>query len=264
MHGLLHTVAQAAQTRYAQGLGTQSDAIRAEVERSRISLERERLTRDRRTAEARLNGLLARPMGAPFAEPTELPAVPGPEQLEPDRLLEEARQHSPLVAGADADIAAAEGGRQLVAKSWYPDISLGAAAIQREAGTDGFMLSAGLRLPLQWGLRDAQAHEAAAKLEAAQKRRDASLLDLQGTLGETVAELEAARRTENVVTADLTPQTTAAYRSALVAYQSGRGDLAAVLEAAHHVQEVQLERLGAQVDQQTALAEIVRTVGGEL
>ena len=264
VHALLHTVAQAAQTRYAQGLGTQSDAIRAEVERSRISLERERLTRDRRMAEARLNGLLARPADAPFAEPEALPAVPPAEQLAADRLLERARQHSPLVVGADAEIAAAEGGRQLVAKSWYPDISLGAAAIQREAGPDGYMLSAGLRLPLQWGLRDAQAHEAAAKLEAAQKRRDASLLDLQGTLGETLAELEAARRTENVVTADLAPQTTAAYRSALVAYQSGRGDLTAVLEAAHHVQEVRLERLAAQVDQQTALAEIVRTVGGEL
>ena len=62
----------------------------------------------------------------------------------------------------------------------------------------------------------------------------------------------------------VSPQTTAAYRSALVAYQSGRGDLTAVLEAAHHVQEVRLERLAAQVDQQTALAEIVRTVGGEL
>ena len=87
------------------------------------------MTRDRRVAEARLNGLLARPADAPFAEPEELPTVPPAEQLEPDRLLERARQHSPLVVGADAEIAAAQGGRQLVAKSWYPDISLGAAAI---------------------------------------------------------------------------------------------------------------------------------------
>src|SRR3954452_128329 len=263
VHALLHTVAQAAETRYAQGLGTQSDAIRAEVERSRISLERERLTRDRRMGEARLNGLLARPADAPFAEPEALPAMPPAEQLAADRLLERARQHSPLVVGADAEIAAAQGGRQLVAKSWYPDISLGAAAVQREAGTDGFMLSAGLRLPLQWGLREAQAHEAAAKLEAAHKRRDASLLDVQGMLGETLAGLEAARRTENVVTADLTPQTTAAYRSALVAYQSGRGDLTAVLEAAPPRQEVGPGALGAQVDPPAALAEIARTVGDE-
>jgi cobalt-zinc-cadmium efflux system outer membrane protein len=202
IHGLLHTVSQTAQARYGQGLGSQSDAIRAEVERSRLTLERERLERDQRTAQARLNALLARPPKAVLAEPAALPPVPATEKLGLDGLLEQARQRSPLIATTDAEIAAVQGGRQLVEKSWYPDISLGAAAIQRE--------------------------------------------------------------TEGVVTTGLTPQATAAYRSALVAYQSGRGDLTAVLEAAHQIQEVQLERLGAQVEQQTALAEIERIVGGTL
>jgi outer membrane protein TolC len=264
LHGLLHTVSQASQGRYAQGLGSQADAIRAEVERSRLALERQRLERDRRTAVARLNALLARSAGASLAEPVALRPLPDVARLTPEALLAEAREKSPMVASSDAEIAAAEGDRQLVERSWYPDISLGASAIQREDGPDGYMLTAGLRLPLQWGLRQAQARETSAKLGAARTRRDGALLELQGSLEEALATLETARRSEAVLTQDLRPQVAAAYQSSLTAYQLGRGDLTAVLEAAHHVQEVELERLSAEEETQGALADIERIIGGEL
>lgn len=264
LHALLHTVAQAAEGRYAQGLGSQSDAIRAAVERSRLALVRETLQRDRRMAAARLNALLARAAGAPLAEPEAVRSLPPPEALALEPLLEQARQRSPLLAGAQAEITAAEGGRQLVRKSWYPDLSLGAAAIQREDGPEGYMLMAGVRLPLQWGLRDAQAREASATLAAARSRREAAVFELQGALEEALARLEAARRTAALLTEDLTPQATAAYASSLTAYQLGRGDLTAVLEAAHHVRDVEIERLTAEEEAQGALAEIERLTGGGL
>jgi outer membrane protein TolC len=263
LHGLLHTVSQASQGRYAQGLGSQADAIRAEVEESRLGLEHQRLERDRRSASARLNALLARPAGAPLAEPVTFRPVPDAARLTPEALLAEAREKSPVLASSDAEIAAAEGDRQLVAKSWYPDISLGASAIQREDGPDGYMLTAGLRLPLQWGLRQAQAREASAKLGAARTRRDGALLELQGSLAEALATLDTARRSERTLTRDLRPQANAAYQSALTAYQLGRGDLTAVLEAARSVQEVELDRLSAEEETQGALADIERIIGGE-
>lgn len=264
VHTLLHAVSESSQGRYAQGLGSQADAIRAEVEKSRLVIERQRLERDKRTASTRLNALLARPPGAALAEPVALRPVPAEARLDPEGLLAEAREKSPMVATADAEITAAEGDRQLVERSWYPDVALGASAIQREDGPDGYMLSAGLRLPLQWGLRRAQAREATAKLGAAQSRRDGALLELQGALGEALVTLDTARRSDVVLTHDLKPQVTAAYQSTLTAYQLGRGDLTAVLEAAHHVQEVELERLSAEEETQAALADIERLVGGEL
>lgn len=264
VHALLHTVAENAQGRYAQGLGTQADAIRAEVEKSRLVLERQGLERDRRVAAARLNTLLARPPGAALADPVELRPPPKADELALDHLLELARRNNPLVATAAAEIAAAEGDRQLVERSWYPDITLGAAAIQREDGADGFIVSAGIRVPLQWGLRRAQARDATAKLGAARTRRDGELLELEGSLEEALADLDAARQSDAVLTNELTPQVTAAYQSALTAYQLGRADLTSVVEAAHRVQEIRLEGLTVGEQSETALATIERIVGGKL
>src|SRR5215469_9190051 len=39
IHSLLHTVAESVRARYAQGLGTQSDAIRADLEQTRLDPE---------------------------------------------------------------------------------------------------------------------------------------------------------------------------------------------------------------------------------
>lgn len=264
VHALLHTIAESARGRYAQGLGTQADAIRAEIEKSRLLLERQRLERDRRVAAARLNTLLARPAGAALADPAELRPLPKAGELTLDYLLAQARQNNPQVATAAAEIAAAEGDRRLVERSWYPDLTLGAAAIQRQDGADGFIVSAGIRVPLQWGLRRAQAREATAKLGAARTRRDGELLELEGSLEAALADLDAARQSGAVLTNELTPQVTAAYQSALTAYQLGRGDLTAVLEAAHHVQEVQLAGLASEEQTETAIATIERIIGGEL
>src|SRR5947209_5842779 len=62
--------------RYGQGLGTQPEAIVAETEITRTETEQVRLEGDRRSAAARLNGLLARPPRAPFAEPRRLRPLP--------------------------------------------------------------------------------------------------------------------------------------------------------------------------------------------
>jgi outer membrane protein TolC len=70
------SMAKLAADRYGQGLGTQPEAIAAEIEITRAETEQARLEADRRSAAARLNGLLARPPAAPFAEPKRLRPMP--------------------------------------------------------------------------------------------------------------------------------------------------------------------------------------------
>ena len=264
VHALLHGVAQSAQSRYAQGLGPQSDAIRSALERSRLDLALAAIERDKRTARGQLNALLARPPGAPLAEPVRLPLYPSAGELNIDDLLDRARQNNPMLASAGYEIAAAGDRSRLIEKNRYPDISLGVSAIDREDGPAGVMASASIKVPLQWGLRKAQIREASARASAAQLRRDASLLQLQGGLEEALAGLQAAQKTEVLLTTSLQPQTQAAYRSALSGYQFGQGELTAVLEAAHRTQEIRLELLKVQAEQQALLAEIERIIGGGL
>ncbi len=264
VHTLLHSVAQSAQSRYAQGIRPQSDAIRSALERSRLDLALAGIERDKRSARSQLNALLARPPGAPLAEPVSLPLYPSGGELDIDKLLDRARQNNPMLASAGYEIAAAGDRSRLIEKNRYPDISLGVSAIDREDGPAGVMASAGIKVPLQWGLRKAQIREASLLSGAAQSRRDAALLQLQGGLEEALAGLQAARQTEALLTTSLKPQTEAAYRSALSGYQFGSGDLTVVLEAAHRTQEIRLELLNAQAEQQVLLAGIERIIGGAL
>ncbi len=263
VHALLHGVAQSAQSRYAQGLGPQSDAIRSALERSRLDLALAAIERDKRSARGQLNALLARTPDAPLAEPAALPPLPS-GALNIDDLLDRARQNNPMLTQAHYEIAAAEDNRRLIEKNRYPDLSLGLSAIDREDGPAGVIASAGIRVPLQWGLRKAQISEATLLASAAQARRDAALLDLQGGLEEALAGLQAVQKIETLLSSSLQPQAQAAYRSALSGYQFGSGDLTAVLEAAHRTQEVRLELLKAQAEQQVLLAEIERIIGGSL
>ncbi|MGE0270249.1 MAG: TolC family protein [Alphaproteobacteria bacterium] len=264
LHALLRTVSQAAQARYAQGQGNQADAIRAEVERSRLDLDVVALERARRTAQGRLNALLARPPGSSLAAPSALQPLPSDGELGVTALLARARQENPAFATASAEITAAEEERRLIDKSWYPNVTLGAAGITRANGPPGYMASIGLKVPLQWGVREAQAREAVAKQGAAKSKLETAVLEVQAGLEEAAAGLEAARRMETLLATGLRPQTEAGYRSALAAYQNGRGDLTAVLEAANRLQEVQLEILKVQAEQRLLIADIERAVGGEL
>ncbi|MFZ5932441.1 MAG: TolC family protein [Pseudomonadota bacterium] len=264
MHALLHSVAQSAQSRYAQGIGSQSDAIRSALERGRIDLALAAIERDKRGARGQLNALLARAPGAQLAEPVALPPLPSVSVLEMDRLLDRARQNNPMLASVGYEIAAAEDRSRLAEKNRYPDITLGIGAIDREDGPAGVMASAGIRLPLQWGLRKENIRAATLMAGAAQMRRDAALLQLQGGLEEALTGLQATQKTEALLTTSLQPQTQAAYRSALSGYQFGRGDVTAVLDAAHRTQEIRLELLKVQAEQQVLLAEIERIIGGSL
>ncbi len=122
----------------------------------------------------------------------------------------------------------------------------------------------GVKVPFQWGVREAKAREATAKKGAAQLRLDAALLKIGTELQSALATLSRAQRTEDLLKHALTPQSEAAYSAALASYQQGRSDLAPVLEAARQRLQIRIELLKVRTEALTALATIERMVGGEL
>src|SRR5262249_44508563 len=150
---------------------------------------------------------------APLASPTRLRPLPPPAALEPAALIERARRGNPTLAAGDAQIAGAAAGRELANKSWYPDITLNAAAIDRTGnGPPGYIAGVALKVPLQWGLHEAQQREASAQLGAAQARRRALELQIHGELGETAADLAGSRKTSDLIRKQLMPQSEALLR----------------------------------------------------
>jgi cobalt-zinc-cadmium efflux system outer membrane protein len=264
IHTLLDNVVESTRTRYAQGTGTQADVIRASVEQTRLELELSNLERDEEVAKAKINALIARPADSALATPAALRRVPASGSLVLSQLLARARDINPMLAGARAQILAAEDERQLVHKSWYPDITLSVGADKLPTMSTQPVVGVGIKIPLQWGVRRAQAQAADAQKAAAQTRLSGTLLKLESDLQSQLANLNRAKRTADVLTNTLIQQSESAYSSALATYQTGRSDLSAVLDTLHQQLQVRLDVLQAQTDEQSAFASIERLVGGEL
>jgi outer membrane protein TolC len=265
LHRVVHDMARVSRDRYAQGRGSQQEVYKAEVEITRLSSEIVRLETKRRGAAARLNALLARPVDAPLAKPSKVRPLPPSAALDPAVLMERVRRGNPTLAAGDAQIAAAAAGRELANKNWYPDITLNAAAIDRTGnGPPGYMAGIALKVPLQWGLHEAQQREASAQLSAAQARRQAGELQIQGELGEAAADLAGSRKTGDLIRSQLLPQSEALLRSGVAGYGFGKVELADVLRAEHDLANLRIELLNAEFDQQRQLAMIERLIGGDL
>lgn len=249
--------------RYGEALGDQSDAILAQVDETRTAAERIRLEAVRNTAIARLNALLARTAGAPIARPSQPRTLPATD-LAIAPLADRARASNPRLATGVAAIRGAASERQLAERAWYPDVTLGAGAIQRDNGPTGFMASVAIKIPLQRGPKFAGEREATARMSMAERELDTTQAEIEGDLAEAVANLNAARQTRQLLRDRLLPQQSTAYRSLLAGYAQGRGELAPVLDAEHRLHDTRLELLRIEVDAQTALAAIERLIGGEL
>jgi outer membrane protein, heavy metal efflux system len=260
---LAQQMTNAAASRYAQGQGAQSAAILATTEQTRAATDAVRLEGNRAAAVARINALLARPGTTPLARPVLL--RPLPAALPPiARMVERARAANPQLSSLQAEIQQAEAQRRLAGKAWYPDVTITAGPVQRQNGPTGFSATLSLSIPLQQGPKEAGVRESVANLGAAQLRRDASLAQIEGDLGQAAAALNAARQMEALLRERLLPQYQAAYRAVLASYGEGRGELTTVLEAEHRLHETNLEIIRTQVEGQTALAAIERLIGADL
>ena len=101
-------------------------------------------------------------------------------------------------------------------------------------------------------------------LEAARLRRQGNLNQNLSDLSESLAGLEVARRLEALVGSGLLPQAELNLNATLAAYENGRSDFAAVLDAQRQLRRARLELVKARAEQQIRLAEIEKMVGEEL
>ncbi len=255
---------QSALARYSQNLGSQAASIQADLERAELDAELVRMTLERRQAGARLNALLNRPPGAPLAEPARLRPLPSPAKLDSAALFERARQASPRLRGQHALIEAADRGRDLADRAWYPDLEVGVGVVQKSSGVDSYEALVGVNIPLQWGLRRAQQAEATATAQAARLRLSQAERQLEADIQQAVFSLEAVVEREKILRGGLVPQANAALQSASRAYELGHGELSAVLDTERRVRTIQLDYLKLQLEQQVRLAELERLIGGDL
>jgi cobalt-zinc-cadmium efflux system outer membrane protein len=261
---LMKRIEQIAQARYAGGLVSQQDPIRAQIEQTTMRSELIMLQAEKDTQRARLNALLSRSPAALLAEPRELRPLPDPAVLDLASLADRARRSSPLVLAEEARLRGAQKNRELAQRNGYPDFSVGVQPTQMGSKVANWGVMLEMNVPLQRETRRSERAEAQAMVDAARARTDNVISMLGGELGESVAGLHASRRTADLVTTQSLPQSELGLRSAIAAYENGRLEFTALLEAQRQIRKVRQDRLRAAAEAQMRLAEIERLIGEEL
>lgn len=259
---LLASLESVTRSRYAGGLASQADAVRAMSERTMLRGELISLAAQARAADAQLNALLARPPDAPLAAPGEL-RLPA-EELQYAPLAGRLRDRNPELAADRARLDSAERSRELAYRNRYPDFALAVSPIQRDNRLADWDVMFEVTIPLQQGTRRAQEREAEAMVAAAGARREATLQRAAGELGTALAQLTGAREMARLTEASLLPQARVNLQAALAAYETGKADFPALLDAERQVRQARLSLLSAEVEAQMRLAEIERLIGEDL
>ena len=261
---LMTRLEKVAQVRYSGGLAAQQDVIRAQVEQTNMRNELIALETEQHHLHARLNALLARPNNAPLQVPAQLRKLPAPVTLDYATLEERVRTRNPQLFADESKIKAAEKSRDLTYKNRYPDFTLGVSPIQYQNAIKEWELMVELNIPLQQSSRRSQERESESMLNAARSRKEATTNQVSAELAEALSGIEAARRTENLLTNSLLPQAELTFKAALAGYETGKVDFATLLDAQRQIRQARQNQLKAQVDAQMRLAEIERLLGEDL
>lgn len=259
---LLGGLEEATLARYRQGLVPQQAVLRAQREITTQRIAQVGIEQRRRGATAALNGLLARSPDAPLAAPAEPPALPA--ALDLAALVARARAASPTVAADERGIEAARLERERAFADRYPDYSVGVTNNRRRGEDQTWDVMFEVTIPLQQSARRAREREATQMLAAADARREATASRLAGELGSAWATYTSTQETRRLIRGTLLPQALATRDATRSAFETGRADFDAVLEAERQLVDARMSLLQAEVEGRTALFEMEKLVGDSL
>src|SRR6266851_896728 len=263
----LDTVLTAAATlrdRYAQGGTTKEDVLRLEIEAEELSIEIERLRGQQTKKAAQLNTLLNRRPDAPLAQPVALRRLPAEKTMSIAVLVDRAVTLNPMVAEGQAKTASAGAAQSLAERNRYPDVTLGVMTTRDRDGYAGTGVMGELRIPFQWGAKEADIAAATAERAAAEQRLNTLKATIRGEVAGMLAEYRATAKTLEIMQQHHLPKSELIVGSVLSALEAGQGDVIRVLDAIRRLRNMQLEILKIQVQQQATLAEIEKAIGGDL
>lgn len=258
---LLNSLEKIIRSRYENGQGEQQDMVRIMIEQTEWRGEFLQLENEKHHQIARLNALLARPVMAELAAPSQSGAAP--VKLDYTALLEKLRLRNPQLQIADARITEADKSRALTYNNRFPGFTLGVAPTQVGSQFNRWDLMVEFNIPLQQEARRSAEHEAESLLAANTARRESLWNQMQADLSENVQALDTAQRSVSLIETSLLPQVELGYRAALSAYELGRLDFITLLDAQRQLIKARQERLRLRLEEQLKLAEIEQLIGEE-
>lgn len=222
-----------ARIRYETGDGSQSDLIRAQLERSRLKLRRWAIESEDRRRSAVLNRLRGRPLDEAILTTRSLMDLPDPALPADAEAWAEAEARSPELHRAE--LASDRSARlvDLAGRDAYPDLTVSAAVMPRGAAFEP-MWQAGLSIPIPlWSGSKQSRAIAESRLRHEASRRDAETVRqlLRQRVSERNRQLGALLESNRLYRTELLVQSDATVASTMDQYQVGRVTFASVLDA---------------------------------
>jgi outer membrane protein TolC len=260
---LMTQFATIAEKKYAVGLSSQPDVLRAQVELSRLINRVTTETLKLGEVRARLNELLSRAPESPLGVPQD---APKPEVRQTLAELAELTPHTrPEIAARAAAISRDTAALALAQKGYFPDFEVYAERFFNGRGRDGFGLIFSATIPLAYREKyDAGVAEARAQLNAGKAdlraAQDTALAEVKGAL----VRAQTAVALVNLFAQTHIPQSEQALDSSRISYQTGKVDFLSLIDSLRVVEQVHLEHIAAAADFEKAYAELERAVGQAL
>jgi outer membrane protein, heavy metal efflux system len=260
---VLQRIAKVAEIRYSVGKGAQADAIRAQLEVTRLAERQTMLEQTRRTLEAQINSLRDLPPD------TSIGPVEAIQQTTLTQSVEE------MQSAAATSLPALDRQRKLIEsnqlavelarKEVRPDFSVGYTYMQRADLPDMYGFTFTTSLPIfRKSKQDPAIREAAYNLEAARRGEANALTMVRYRVKQDFLEAQAAASLIELYKQALVPQSKLALESSLASYETGAIDFQAVLMNFTTILEYELNIHQQLAAREKALARLEEMTGLEL
>lgn len=257
---LLRRFSRVAESKYAAGKGTQMDALKAQLELTRMLNEKALAQAAVAGARAALNAAMGR------EEDGALPALAPPASAVPAASWTELRAlalaENPGLAAADGEARKARAERSMKRSEWLPDVTVRYRR-RAENGMRSHDASLGLSLPLWFWKQAGAASHAGYEARYAEALRDGEKLEVLAAVRGAHASVLTEDRLREVYRTTMIPQAESALRSAEAAYQADRAGFLDLLDAGRSLVTARLESVAHEADFERALADLSRAVGRE-
>ncbi len=266
---IMRAIIRATEARYQVGMVTQQDVFKALLEQSEIMNQLIIAEEERRASEVRLNALLNRTPQVAIEVPSEL-TVPEPS-VAASNLVDTALTSRPELRGAEREIERAERTYELADKNRkLPDFMVGwdywwMPTDEMVKNRYGAMFNIMIPFsPWTLGKHNYEVEEALTEIRVAKAKRESMRNMTQREIGESLAKVEAFKRSVALYKEGLLSQADLSFRAAMAAYQTGRVEFVNLLEAQRALREARMGYFRALVGLMQNLADLERAVGKEL
>jgi len=254
----------AASARYGSGMGTLQEVVMAQTEKYML-LETETMQRQKITSvEAMLHNAVGRAENAPLGVPVE-PAGKEPA-MTADEAIIFATGHSPVIAGKNRMIAAAEAKIAMAEKEYYPDFTVTGTVAQKGSSEfeDMWSLTTSLNIPLYYRTkqREAVSEAKAQRIEAEQELTAAKLM-LTAALRDNYAMAESSERLMELYKTGLIPKTYQDFELALNGYVNGKTEAFTVISRLKNLIDFELTYWEKFTEKGKAVARVEALLGTE-